>query len=221
MVVAKEYKVYSIFSKRILVILLSLVSIEKTIIVNLSGNFFTNKVFFYQISNIIEPLKNSVFVASKHPFIANSGIENIKYFSRIVDLKFKKFDLVGVYFPTKEKKLPVFEELIKLLSLKTNCTVCIGDFNTGKHYIDEQGATFIGAHYINQIEDIGLIDAWRYTNKSKKEFSWYSSIGNGFRLDHTFISKNSVNFIEYCSYIHTPREEKITDHSAMILKLKD
>ena len=184
-------------------------------------DFFYFQGLCYQISNAMEPRQNSVFVASKHPFIPNIGKNNLKYNRRIVDLKFKKFDLVGVYFPIKKKKSPVFEELINLLSSKNNSTICMGDFNTGKHYLDEKGASFIGSDYLNQIEAVGIIDAWRHIHKSKKEFSWYSPKGNGFRLDHTFISESMKNTIEYCTYIHSPREEKITDHSAMILKLRN
>gem|GEM_PF-6500524 len=36
--------------------------------------------------------------------------------------------------------------------------------------------------------DGGWIDSWRYTHGSFTQYSWYSNKGNGFRIDHIFLS---------------------------------
>jgi exonuclease III len=95
----------------------------------------------------------------------------------------------------------------------------IGDINTGKHHLDEQGASFYGAEYLDKLEEVGFIDSWRIRNSEKREFSWYSNKGNGFRLDHVFSTPGCDSRISNIYYSHHEREEKVSDHSAMIVDL--
>lgn len=94
----------------------------------------------------------------------------------------------------------------------------LGDFNTGRHYIDEPGKTFYCADSFISLEDSGLIDSWRKRNMDKKEYSWYSSAGNGFRIDHVFSTKEIDESISFVEYNHAPRQEGETDHSALIVE---
>lgn len=64
----------------------------------------------------------------------------------------------------------------------------IGDFNTGLHRIDEQGATFSCAASMQELMDSGWTDAWRSLHPQDREFTWWSHVGNGFRLDHAFVN---------------------------------
>jgi exodeoxyribonuclease-3 len=50
----------------------------------------------------------------------------------------------------------------------------------------------------------------------RKEFSWYSPAGNGFRIDHVFSTKEFDKNISYVGNDHAPRLEGETDHSALI-----
>lgn len=65
----------------------------------------------------------------------------------------------------------------------------------------------------------GLADAYRTLNPHSQEYSWFGKEGDGYRFDHFFVSKNLLQYITECSYIHIPRTLKISDHSAMYLKL--
>jgi exodeoxyribonuclease III len=56
-------------------------------------------------------------------------------------------------------------------------------------------------------------------NKDNLEFTWYSNIGNGFRIDHAFINEEYKNKILNCFYLHNERIDKISDHSMMVLEL--
>jgi exodeoxyribonuclease-3 len=87
--------------------------------------------------------------------------------------------------------------------------------------MDEEGATFFHADYLDKIEQGNLFDAWRHFHKDKKEFTWFSNAGNGFRLDHFFVHKDLKEKVKRCDYIHRYREDKITDHSMMLLELAD
>lgn len=94
----------------------------------------------------------------------------------------------------------------------------IGDFNTGRHYFDESGATFSSAQFMDLIEAAGFKDIWRERNGEAREFSWYSTHGNGFRLDHTFASPSLAEIVKDVYYSHREREDGISDHSIMIVE---
>ena len=94
----------------------------------------------------------------------------------------------------------------------------IGDFNTGKYHLDEEGATFHCSDYMGRLEESSLVDSWRIRNKDAKQFSWYSSSGNGFRLDHVFATKAFDGRITNVAYSHVEREKNVSDHSALIVE---
>jgi exonuclease III len=99
--------------------------------------------------------------------------------------------------------------------------ILIGDLNTGKHYIDELRATFYGSNYIDEIESLGFVDAWRHLHTNEREYTWFSYKGNGFRLDYAFLSPNIKDKLLSAYHSHVERENKISDHSVLILSLKD
>ncbi|MEI7478012.1 MAG: hypothetical protein WCJ81_06050 [bacterium] len=56
--------------------------------------------------------------------------------------------------------------------------IFMGDFNTGRHFIDERGKTFYCSDCMFDIEQAGMIDVWRYKYKDVREYSRYSNKGN-------------------------------------------
>ena len=69
------------------------------------------------------------------------------------------------------------------------------------------------------MQELGMFDAFRLKNGDKKEYSWFSHQGNGFRYDHTWLSHKLCERVNQCVYSHTEREDKLADHSMMILEL--
>ena len=87
----------------------------------------------------------------------------------------------------------IFDFILDQLEQRPNENVVLaGDFNTGKHKIDESGSTFYCSEYLEKLEIIGLADAWRLIN-GPKEYSWLSNSGNGFRIDHFYVSNALKN----------------------------
>jgi hypothetical protein len=41
---------------------------------------------------------------------------------------------------------------------------------------------------MDRIAEIGFCDLWRRRNPEVREYSWFSTRGNGFRIDHAFLS---------------------------------
>jgi len=168
--------------------------------------------YTYQHTGAQYPKENSVLVVSKTPFAVGNASQ------RIASVAFQDLTLLGVYFPQGEEKRPVFHEIRKMVDSGSNALV-IGDFNTGKPFIDEDGDSFACVDEFEALEHHGLIDAWRTRNPEGKEFTWYSNKGNGFRIDHAFCTASLNDRISLVEYLHDPREQKVTDHSALIVEL--
>lgn len=76
--------------------------------------------------------------------------------------------------------------------LRERPTIITGDFNTGRHHIDETGATFQAADRLEAILERGWTDAFRQLHGDVPAPTWWSpGHHNGFRLDHTLLSPGS------------------------------
>lgn len=127
--------------------------------------------------------------------------------------------IAGLYFPHRLAKAALFEYLLSLDGLLALPTLLIGDFNTGRHRIDEEGKTFVAADYFERLGAAGWIDTWRRANPYRREFSWYSRKGNGFRVDHAFVSVPLFPRVRGIAYAHSARKNNISDHSMLAIEI--
>jgi exodeoxyribonuclease III len=177
--------------------------------------------YLAQVSAIVDGDKNTLLIAGKNNFSSKMLNKQLgEDFFRVINIEFCDLNIYGVYFPQKLEKKKIFEFMISEINNNSvKPIIFIGDFNTGKHYIDEQKNTFKCSEYISLIEQRNLTDAWRHINGEKIEYTWYSNAGNGFRIDHAFISNTIKEKIKDCYYSHKEREDKSSDHSALILEI--
>jgi len=151
------------------------------------------------------------------PRIPNSSQFSVE--QRISVIKVGGISLVGVYFPQGKLKAPVFDYLTAtFLANEMEAAILIGDFNTGKHWADEETNTFLCSDRFEQLLQSGWIDAWRLRNPDAREFSWYSNKGNGFRIDHALCTKVINEALIGVSYL---RESigSISDHACLLLDI--
>jgi len=165
--------------------------------------------------------KNTVMIGSKHQFSTTVFYEELQdEFFRVIRIENEELILYGTYFPQKNEKKKIFEFLLKEMAIKANKpTIFIGDFNTGKPFVDEMKNTFYCSLYMDTFEQRGYVDAWRFIHHDEREYTWYSNKGNGFRVDHVFINSNCKNNIVECNYSHTERINKLSDHSMMEIEI--
>lgn len=175
--------------------------------------------YVYQEVGEASPKVNTLLLVSKIPFTVCKNFSNLESHShRLIMGSFETFKILGYYFPQGEDKFPVFDELILMLKeQQKEPFIALGDLNTGKHYQDENGKTFIAADKIDEVEQYS-VDAWRLFHKDKKEYSWFSHQGNGFRIDQAFATASMADRLSDVRYSHIEREDKISDHSAMIIE---
>ena len=166
---------------------------------------------------------NSIFMASFEPFNGSIFPELNEHVNKVIRAEFEN-DLVvyGMYFPQRKKKEVLFKFILERIDHERDKKLLfIGDFNTGKHLIDEEGSTFYCSEYFDKLEEVELIDLWRKAHGDKKEYTWTSNSGNGFRIDHAFGNYKISRHVKTCRYNHKVRDVGTSDHSILVLELKD
>jgi exonuclease III len=137
---------------------------------------------------------------------------------RLVHFRLGDVHVLACYFPQRGEKIPVFEAVLDWAEAHLSTpALIVGDLNTGKHGVDEAGATFIAADYLERLEEVGFTDAWRHFRGPAREYSWFSTKGNGFRVDHAFVSEALLRRLRRVDYSHAEREEGISDHAILII----
>jgi len=166
------------------------------------------------------PSRNGVLVAARRPFLDHGAVDmGLPEPYRMISVDFTTFRLIGIYMPNLLAKIPYWEALIATLSSQSaNRALAIGDFNTCRAYLDEAGAIDATAHYMDAIEQIGFCDLWRHRYPDSREYSWFSTRNNGFRIDHAFLSQELVACAGSVRYCHGDRIAGLSDHSPLILE---
>ena len=168
------------------------------------------------------PGRNGVLIASRLPLVERAVTpDGLAEPYRLVDVEIGAVRLCGVYMPNLAKKVPYWQRLIDLLAAESGRdAMAIGDFNTCRPYLDEAGAIDATAHFMDRIEAIGFRDLWRRRHPERREYSWYSTRGNGFRIDHAFLSAVLAARAGPIRYSHREREAGLSDHSPLVVELK-
>lgn len=106
-------------------------------------------------------------------------------------------------------------------------TIITGDFNTGRHLVDERGSTFSCAESFESMLQRGWTDAFRRLQGEVWAPTWWSPrYGNGFRLDHALLSPGAPEPVD-CKYVTEvdgkkvcgPGKGMVTDHALMVTDL--
>ncbi len=132
-----------------------------------------------------------------------------------------ELNLIAVHFPQKKAQVPLFDRLLALPSeWRDENSILIGDFNCGIPFEDSETQTFYATHLFQQLLSCGWSDAWRQRNPKAREYTWVSAgKGNGFRYDHALVSDELNQRVLEVKYDHSVREQKISDHSLLLIDI--
>jgi len=168
------------------------------------------------------PRFSGVLIAARCPFLEHGGMgSGLPEPYRVVSVEFAAFSLVGIYMPNLLAKIPYWEALITGLKGKAGeHALAVGDFNTCRPYLDEAAAIDKTAYYMDRIAEIGFCDVWRRRDPAAREYSWFSTRGNGFRIDHAFLSDSLAARAGTIRYSHEERLAGLSDHSPLIVELE-
>jgi exodeoxyribonuclease-3 len=137
--------------------------------------------------------------------------------------------VLGAYIPSRnaspekvERKKRWLTEFSAALTGTDTGTVFLGDFNVLEP--DHQPRypffqTFEYDFYRALTDQHGLVDAFRHLHPDQREYSWVGRTGDGYRYDHAHASKDLIAELTHCEYIHEPRLTRLSDHSALTVRL--
>ena len=168
------------------------------------------------------PGKSGVLIAARRRFRAHAPLDAaLPEPYRLVHVEIGKLSLCGVYMPNLLAKVPYWEAVVAGLAARIDGhTLAIGDFNTCRAYVDEPGAIDRCAYFMDRVAELGFCDLWRHRYPEGREFSWYSHRGNGFRIDHAFLSPALAKRAKAIRYSHDERLSGLSDHAPLILDLR-
>jgi exonuclease III len=165
------------------------------------------------------PGRNGVLIAARCPFRERGPLSmRVEEPHRMLDVEVGGLRLIGVYLPNLLRKVPYWDAIVRSAARRRHASsLFVGDFNTTRHFVDEAGAVCRTSAYMDHIERAGFRDVYRDRNPKRREFSWYSSRGNGYRLDHAFCSTPLASRVAAVGYSHAERERGLSDHSILRL----
>jgi exodeoxyribonuclease III len=181
--------------------------------------------FHVATTALTRPRSNGVLVASKSAFRSSPVTPNGSKSGALLLADISNWRLLAAYFPQLDAKRAFFDVCIDQSLRSANVPFLIlGDLNTGKNGVDVEGngAPFACADLFEALTTrAGLVDLWRLEHGDKQEWSWRSPV-NGFRVDHAFANDEFTRQFStiHCAYNHAPRVSGLTDHSALILVLR-
>ncbi len=177
--------------------------------------------FPHLVSHQQTPFALGTAIASRRPFLTvDLPIAATTEHRRSIGVDVDGIAVFGFYFPLKEAKSLYWDwVLANAAMLRNREVILIGDFNTGKLRIDEAGETFDCQEKLEALEQLGFVDTWRAAYPKERDYTWYSSFGNGFRLDHIWASPQISSRIQRVWHHHETRLTLASDHSAVVLDI--
>jgi len=140
--------------------------------------------------------------------------------------------VVGIYVPSSDRapdKLARKRDFVTSLLAAVDrfpdtvrgSLVLSGDYNviTRDHQPPYPGFLPFEYQMLDTLEDHGLVDAHQHCSPGVQAHSWIGRSGNGYRFDYFHVGATLTGRIAACSYLHEPRELKLTDHAAAALTL--
>lgn len=203
------------------------------------GCVFLERYFQAYGYNIIFPRPEGneygVMIVSKHPLRASGFSNSVSYIrSRVtsvtVQWRDEKLEVIGAYVPSRDtgyektqKKKLFLQILAEAFASNTPSEkrIFCGDLNILEpnhipHYPFFEDWEY---NFYRVLAKYQLNDAFRHLSPNDQEYSWVGRTEDGYRYDHCFVSTDLLSSVRACYYLHQPRIDKLSDHSAMIMEL--
>lgn len=134
----------------------------------------------------------------------------------------------------------VWRRLIDLAAAQAATdTLILGDLNAGRFFADEAGTggprrlhkdppalERVGAESLGRLALLGYADAWRAANTREnapisREFTWFSHLKRGVRIDHALASPSLLPRVTGVRYEHALRETGHSDHAPVVVDISE
>jgi exodeoxyribonuclease III len=126
----------------------------------------------------------------------------------------------GIYGPLKSEALDDWwRSALDILRCRAEEPVLVaGDFNTGEPLRDFSEPKFPGSDYFAELPRSGYVDLWRRLHGLHAREATLKRT-NEYRIDHAFATTSLLPRVVDCRYSHAEREQKLSDHSPIIVEL--
>lgn len=182
--------------------------------------------FLHQVTTPTSGRTNGILIASREPVVPRAeAVPPAKFAGRFLEvhLPARRVAVTGVHIPDDSRpgdKAEYWQRLIALGRARVQERwIVLGDFNSGRPGIDEDGRTLGCAHLVGQFATLGYRDAWRDKHPNSAERSWYSHVGTGFRIDAAFVSPALSDMVQSAAFSHVERDLGMSDHSVLVVAL--
>ena len=205
---------------------------------NSNGCRFLQRFFqAYGYSACFSPPSGHEFasmIASKLPILeshpALPGMEYLKERAASAVLQFegKSIQLVGVYVPSRDaspekilRKRTFIDDFVSALTSQTPRLplVLCGDLNVldrqhnpSYRFFKEWEYDF----YERLLSEANLVDVFRQLFPGIQEYSWVGRTNDGYRYDYLLVSEPLLDSVSEIKYLHEPRLNSLSDHSAVV-----
>jgi exodeoxyribonuclease-3 len=140
--------------------------------------------------------------------------------------------VLGVYVPSRdrsadktEKKQTFVVSLLKALDelpdeLRRQLVIG-GDYNVIARTHRPLHPGFLPFEFgmLEALQAHGFVDAHERCSPGEQVYSWIGRTGDGYRYDYFHVGPELAEHITGCAYLHETREQRLTDHAAVALRL--
>jgi exonuclease III len=174
--------------------------------------------------------RNGVFVASRTRIEPGEIGPGPGFEHRWLDVRLPEIDttLTAIHAPDThrsdadriQRQAVYWQHLVRLgEARRASRHVVIGDLNTGRHRLDEDGETFTGTWFLGRFWTLGYRDAYRLREPSARAETWRSHTGSGFRIDAAWVSEGLRDAVKTVSHDDSARRRKVSDHAPLVVEL--
>ncbi len=173
------------------------------------------------------PGRNGVLIASRTPLETAEPGPDERFKHRWLDVHLPELGawLTAVHAPDTrrsdacgvERQALYWQALVRLAGSRKDARMLIaGDLNTGRHRLDESGASFTGGWFLGRLWTLGFRDSYRIIEPSKRGATWTSRTGSGFRIDAVWVSAALRESVIDVRHGTDAREAGASDHAPVI-----
>ncbi|MCR9291855.1 MAG: endonuclease/exonuclease/phosphatase family protein [bacterium] len=174
--------------------------------------------------------RNFLFLASRIAFETREYNGILARTGRWLHAVFPDIEAMLMHVPNRDmgNKGQFLDSIAEVFAAnRSSRAVAFGDTNSGVPGMDDESGFFapgcVEDHWFRAVANAGWRDVWRDRNPAGREYTWYSTKGNGFRLDQAFASPVALSSVKDVRYDwgHGGREAKLSDHAAIVLDVGD
>jgi exodeoxyribonuclease-3 len=151
----------------------------------------------------------------------------------VLDTKPRAVALVGVYVPSRDRSdekvarkqvfiASMLASLRQLPDALRERLVLAGDYNVVARRHQPPLPGFFPWEYglHDELEEFGLRSAHELRPRADHPHSWIGRTGLRYLYDYIHVGSSLHGGVERCAYLHGPRERRLSDHAAVVARLR-